>query len=264
VNDTDFTPKLARDHHLFGPGPKRILSLDGGGVRGAISVAFLERIEAVLQENLGKQVRLGDYFDLIGGTSTGAIIAGALALGYNTKNIGRFYHEVAPRIFLPSRWRLLRLQSKFDATALREEIEAVVGDLWLGSPELITGLCIVSKRMDTGSPWILANNPKAPYWKTKAPDAETGERGYSGNEHYKLANLVRASTAAPFYFDPELLEIVEGEPLGLFVDGGVTPHNNPVPDDDPQMLQAQLGHGSGEPHYLLDRNRRQPATRRYE
>ena len=41
---------LARDRHLFGPGPKRILALDGGGVRGAISVAFLERIEKIIQE----------------------------------------------------------------------------------------------------------------------------------------------------------------------------------------------------------------------
>src|SRR5262249_20871513 len=55
----------------------------------------------------------------------------------------------------------------------------------------------------------------------------TGPEGYTGNEHYLLANLVRASTAAPFYFDPEWLPIVEGERPGLFVDGGVTPHNNP-------------------------------------
>ena len=40
----------SRDYHLFGPGPKRILALDGGGVRGAISVAFLERIEEILAE----------------------------------------------------------------------------------------------------------------------------------------------------------------------------------------------------------------------
>src|SRR5262245_21995445 len=44
-----------RDRHLFGPGPKRLLALDGGGVRGAITVAFLEQIEAVLCKHLGKQ-----------------------------------------------------------------------------------------------------------------------------------------------------------------------------------------------------------------
>jgi len=65
----------SRDRHLFGPGPKRVLALDGGGVRGALTVAFLERIEALLSERDGKEVRLGDYFDLVGGTSTGAVIA---------------------------------------------------------------------------------------------------------------------------------------------------------------------------------------------
>ena len=47
----------SRDRHLFGPGPKRILSLDGGGVRGVISVAFLERIEAILSEQAGINVQ---------------------------------------------------------------------------------------------------------------------------------------------------------------------------------------------------------------
>jgi patatin-like phospholipase/acyl hydrolase len=48
-----------------------------------------------------------------------------------------------------------------------------------------------------------------------------------GNRYYPLGNLVRASTAAPFYFEPEWLEIISGERPGLFVDGGATPHNNP-------------------------------------
>ena len=47
----------ARDYQLFGPGPKRVLALDGGGVRGAITVAFLERIEALLTEHHGRQVQ---------------------------------------------------------------------------------------------------------------------------------------------------------------------------------------------------------------
>ena len=60
----------SRDRHLFGPGPKRILSLDGGGVRGVIALAFLERIETVLTAGTGAAVRLSDHFDLIGGTSS--------------------------------------------------------------------------------------------------------------------------------------------------------------------------------------------------
>jgi hypothetical protein len=106
------------------------------------------------------------------------------------------------------------LQAKFDADALRKEIEAIVGELTLDTDKLITGLGVVTKRMDTGSPWILSNNPRAPYWEW-----DKGRR---------LSNLVRASTAAPFYFDPEVITVDERtNETGLFVDGGVTPHNNP-------------------------------------
>src|SRR5580658_1692916 len=66
--------------HLFSPGPKRILALDGGGVRGIISLAYLERLETILRDRFGPDTVLADYFDLIGGASTGAIIATGLAL----------------------------------------------------------------------------------------------------------------------------------------------------------------------------------------
>ena len=76
--------------------------------------------------------------------------------------------------------------------------------------------------MDTGSAWIVTNNPKSKYWNDP-PDGS-----YIGNRHYRLADLVRASTAAPYYFAPHQIQIVNGEPPGLFVDGGVSPHNNPA------------------------------------
>jgi Patatin-like phospholipase len=248
---------LSRDRHLFGPGPKRLLALDGGGVRGAVTVAFLERVEALLKQHHDREIRLGDSIDLVGGTSTGAIIAGALALGYRTEEVKNFYLKLAPYAFKRQRWHIPVLQAKFDARGLRSQIEAVVGNRELSSPDLITGFSIITKRMDTGSPWILSNNPRAPYW-------EDG-KNFIGNKHYPLVNLVRASTAAPHFFDPELLPISQhamlpealAKPLnaplptrafrallerlglrkkvkidpnvyGLFVDGGVTPHNNPA------------------------------------
>jgi uncharacterized protein len=250
-------PAPDRDRHLFGPGPKRILALDGGGVRGALTVAFLERIEALLDAHYKTKVRLGDHIDLVGGTSTGAVIAGALALGYRTEEVKRFYLQLAPFAFKRKTWAIPVLQAKFDARGLRQQIEAVVGHRKLSSADLITGFSIITKRMDTGSPWIISNNPHAPYWED--------DEGRIGNKHYPLVNLVRASTAAPHFFDPELLPISANEvmlpdalakplntPLpkrafhtlladfglrkkvkidkdtqGLFVDGGVTPHNNP-------------------------------------
>lgn len=254
--------QCSRDHHLFAPGPKRILSLDGGGVRGAISVAFLERIEQILDQHFGHKVRLGDWFDLIGGTSTGAIIAGALALGKRTEDVKDIYFRLAPKVFRPSWRRIPKLQAKFDTAPLRAEIQAIVGDTRLGSEDLITGLAIVAKRIDTGSPWILANNPKSAYWESH--DGTT-----IANKDYRLSTLFRASTAAPTYFDPEIIEITKNAPVdllgpisasgilpswvqlsatklralfghffpslgpsgqthGLFIDGGVTPYNNPA------------------------------------
>jgi uncharacterized protein len=249
-----------RDRHLFGPGRKRVLALDGGGVRGAISVAFLERIEALLAQNEGREVRLGDAFDLVGGTSTEAIIAGALALGYTTAQVKDIYLRLAPFAFRP-RWHIPVAQAKFDARGLRGQIDTIVRDRDLGSHDLITGLGVITKHMDTGAPWILSNNPRAPYWND---GIDRDGKPYIGNKHYKLANLVRASTAAPHYFDPEILPIgpqpetlpdaiaapfqhpffvrlpltwltrfgvrhkmIDEANHGLFVDGGVTPHNNP-------------------------------------
>src|ERR1700726_3969133 len=118
----------ARDWHLFGPGPKRILALDGGGVRGAITVAFLERIEALLSQHQGRPIRLGDYFHLVGGTSTGSIIAGALALGFTAAQVKDIYTRLAPLAFVRRKRSIPVFQPKFDVRGLRGEIEKIVGD----------------------------------------------------------------------------------------------------------------------------------------
>ena len=57
------------DEHFFDIGPKRILTLDGGGIRGALTLGFLKRIEDILRRRVGDDpdFRLCDYFDLIGG-----------------------------------------------------------------------------------------------------------------------------------------------------------------------------------------------------
>lgn len=221
LNTADREPSK-RDRHLFGPGHKRILSLDGGGVRGAITLAFLERLEAVIDEIEGRPTRLADWFDIIGGTSTGAIIASALALGYRASDIYTFYKQLGPRVFQSSFWRIAGLRAKFNAENLKAELANIVGDRKLDSDDLETGLCIVTKRLDTGSVWMLMNNPRLPHWETPADDA------FIGNRHYGLASVIRASAAAPYYFDPEYIEIVKGMAPGLFVDGAVSPHNNPV------------------------------------
>lgn len=211
---------MVKDEAIATATPKKILSLDGGGVRGAITIAFLERIEQMLAARAGAPVRLCDYFDLIGGTSTGAIIAGALSLGFSVTDIRSFYLDLAPRVFRRSWTRLIGIQSVFDSRILKREIISFVGNRTLDSPDIKTFIAVVLKRIDTGSPWIVTNSPRAKYWDD-APDGS-----YRGNRHYLLADLVRASTAAPHYFAPEAIDITKTT-QGIFVDGGVTPYNNP-------------------------------------
>lgn len=96
------TTTLARDRHFFESGRKRILSIDGGGVRGVLALGFLERLEGILAENAGRPVRLCDHFDLIGGTSTGAIIAVGLALGYPVERLIDIYSSLSREGFKKS------------------------------------------------------------------------------------------------------------------------------------------------------------------
>jgi len=213
---------LERDRHLFAPGRKAILSIDGGGIRGLIALGFLTRLESLLTIRAGAPVRLCDRFDLIGGTSTGAIVATALALGISAAEIREFYLRMGPRIFRRPWLRMPGWQAKFDAQALRDEIFAVFDRRTLDSPDLKTGLGLMLKRIDKGGAWMLTNNPKSQFWNTPT------DGSFIGNRHYSLANVVRASTAAPHYFDPQEISIVEGAPPAIFVDGGLTPHNDPA------------------------------------
>ncbi|MCW5695639.1 MAG: patatin-like phospholipase family protein [Bauldia sp.] len=200
---------------------RTILALDGGGVRGVVSIAFLERVEALLSEGVGRPVRLHEAFDLIGGTSTGAIIATALALGMPAAEVRDLYFRLAPKVFRKARFRLPGFAPIFDAARLKEELVAFCGDETLASPRLLTGLAVVAKRVDTASAWLLTNNPRARYWDDP-PDGS-----YIGNRHFRIADTVRASAAAPHYFAPEPISVADGAPPGLFIDGGVTAHNNP-------------------------------------
>ena len=211
------------EERLADRSPKRILALDGGGVRGAVTIGFLERMEQILAERKGGtgSFRLCDYFDLIGGTSTGAIIATLLAMGRSAAEARDLYINMAQDVFRRSPWRIFGLHPKFGSKPLMRRIQAEVGDRSLDSPDVRTGLAIVMKRLDTGSPWVVTNNPQGAFFD----DPEDGS--YVGNRHFPLASLVRASAAAPHYFAPEWLEIIRGEPPGLFVDGGVSPHNSP-------------------------------------
>ncbi|WNM62264.1 patatin-like phospholipase family protein [Candidatus Nitrospira neomarina] len=221
--------------HLFGPGPKRILALDGGGIRGILTLQLLKEIEALVRKRTGDDSAvLADYFDLIGGTSTGAIIAAALALGWKVERLEKLYRELGNSIFESSFFRKGLMRPKFSAKPVKEALEREYGDIRLGGPELKTGLAVVAKRLDTGSPWVMHNNPKGRFFNPMPGSNSTP------NKDYLLRDVVRSSTAAPTYFEPEKIRVAD-DVEGAFVDGGVSPHNNPALQL--LMLATLKGHG---------------------
>lgn len=217
--DASASPAAAR---LFSKGKKRVLALDGGGVRGIVSIAFLRRMEELLRQETGrKELVLSDVFDLIGGTSVGSMLATMLAMGRETSEVEALFRDLAPKIF--SGRETIFGQRRFSALPLVNGVRSIVKEETLGSDKLITGLMIVAKRVDTDSIWIMSNNPDMPYF-------EDGE-SWDGNKRYKLENIIRASTAAPFLFTPTEIKIHTDRSgkvvTGTFIDGGVSPHNNP-------------------------------------
>jgi predicted acylesterase/phospholipase RssA len=220
--------KRTRDEHFSGAGPKRILALDGGGLRGILTLGILKQIENELRARHGgdEAFRLCDYFDLIAGTSTGAIIAATLAIGWSVDAITSKYFQLGDRVFKRSLLRSGLVRAKYDERRLIKELKDVYGaETTLGSDRVLTGLLVVIKRLDSGSAWPVSNNPRGKYFASRAG-------GVIGNGDYKLWQTVRASTAAPDYFKPETITIARlpDHPsiTGDFVDGGVSPYNNPA------------------------------------
>jgi patatin-like phospholipase/acyl hydrolase len=200
------------------PGPKRLLALDGGGIRGLITIEILAHLERRLREwpGHGKDFVLSDYFDYVGGTSTGAIIATCIAKGFSVDRIRTFYLEGARSLLRSAPlWR--RFQYRYVSDNFAAKLKSVLGDETLGSESLRTLLLLVLRNADTDSPWPLSNNPLAKYNDPSRPDS---------NLLFPLWQLVRAGTAAPTYFPPEEIEIA-GKPR-RFVDGAVSVYNNPA------------------------------------
>ncbi len=211
------------------PGPKRILALDGGGSRGLLSLGVLAQLERHLGERSGdaSKFRLAHYFDLIGGTSTGAIIATTLALEWKVRDIIELYFKLLPAIFAKSQvpGPLRVLIPAFKNTALTQALNEHLGDRALSSPDLKTGLAIHSKRIDSGSAWVVVNNPDWIYY------GDTSNR--VPNSDFYLRDLVQASAAAPTYFDDVRIGLARNKRGAVssyahFFDGGVSPNNNPA------------------------------------
>jgi predicted acylesterase/phospholipase RssA len=228
-----------------------------------MSLAILARIEGILRQATPRRpdLVLADYFDFIGGTSTGAIIAAGLALGKPVAELEDMYDRLGAKMF---RGRLLPLRfwSKFSAEPLTEQLKTTLGEnTTFGDDALRTLLLVVLKNASTDSPWPLSNATGA-YYNNVARE--------HCNLRMPLWQLVRASTAAPTFFPAEIIRVGSSRSFE-FVDGGVTTYNNPAfalflaatlpeyglrwPTGETHLLLVSVGTG-GEPR-TLGRLRRQ-------
>ena len=203
--------------------PRKLLALDGGGIRGVLSLEILAGIENKIAARTGIE-RLGDYFDYIAGTSTGAIIAAGLSIGMSAAELLQFYREAGVSMFEKNAL-LQRLKSFYTDEPLKTKLQGIFQETAGGQADLTSRrlrclLLIVTRNLTTDSPWPISSNPIAKYNDAARPDC---------NLRIPLWQLVRASTAAPVFFPPEILNWDPADPSKsfVFVDGGLTPYNNP-------------------------------------
>jgi uncharacterized protein len=203
--------------------PRKILALDGGGIRGVITLGVLQELEKQLKTGLDADdsFRLSHFFDLIGGTSTGAIIAAGLARGMKVADVVSFYRSFGATAFARRKlWQ--RWQSLYGPGGLAQTLRDTFGENTSLKPQdLDCLLVVVTRNATTDSAWPISSNPSAKYNDPTRSDC---------NLVIPLWKLVRASTAAPVFFPPEVIEWDETNPdkSFVFVDGGTTAYNNPA------------------------------------
>ena len=206
--------------------PYRVLSLDGGGMRGIYTAEFLDRLTCYFARSRNMEaLDLGKGFDLITGTSTGAIVACALAIGKPLSEVVDLYREHGPYIFphrikgtLSALFRGFFLGGvvvRMGDRALRDALDGVLGDTTMLDVYQRRGisLSIPTVSMKTHRAWVFKKTPAS------------GVR----DDLYPLVDVCMASSAAPIFRSLAAIE----DPLAkhglkqIFADGGLWA-NNPI------------------------------------
>ncbi len=213
---------------MSGPTPFRVLSLDGGGMRGTYTATYLDQVAAIFARRRGiDAIDVGAAFDLIVGTSTGGIIACGLAAGVPLADMVQLYREHGPAIFrrpvpetlpgvVPDHFKRPAALEAGDK-ALRAALEARLGDETLGGVFARRGiaLAINAVEMSQHRAWVF----KTPHF------AGTNHR----DDGYRLVDVCLATSAAPIFRSLAAIDHADGRGAGLnfFADGGLWA-NNPV------------------------------------
>lgn len=178
----------------------RILSLDGGGAKGFYTLGVLKEIEGMLQCPLYKR------FDLVFGTSTGAIIAALIALGYKVDDIHTLYKEHVPRI--------MRVRSrKGKSKALQELATTVFADRKFDAVK--TGVGIVTTKWVIEKPMIFKGNVEQAHGRVGT---------FSPGFGCTIADAVQASCSAFPFFERKMVTTAAGDDIEL-IDGGYCANN---------------------------------------
>lgn len=188
----------------------RVLSLDGGGARGYLTIKILVNIEQYLDTITGIKTPLGQRFDFIAGTSTGGIIALALASGRSAAEVLAFYEQLIPKVFSPSEQRAwaVRLNSpKYDSGIIHSILEKVFGNSTL--QDVKTHVCVTSVALTSGQPRFY----KSYYQEVNAQRLDE-----------RLCDIALATAAAPTYFKSHN-HLKHSEHL---IDGGLCANNPSV------------------------------------
>lgn len=210
--------------------PFRVLSLDGGGMRGTYTATYLDRLAASFAQRRGiGRLDLGAAFDLIVGTSTGAIIGCALAVGVPLSKVVDLYKKHGKAIFprrLPSQGgaELLRdLMTRRKALAagdiaLRKALTETLGDTTIVQlyRDRKIALSITAVELTQHRSWVF-----------KTPHLQNTNRR---DDNYRLVDVCMASTAAPTYRSLAAIDHPDGpdsDGYNVFADGGLWA-NNPV------------------------------------
>ncbi|KAL5557079.1 hypothetical protein UlMin_039315 [Ulmus minor] len=165
---------MARGSTLAKRNMFRVLSIDGGGIRGIILVTILAFLESKLQERDGPDARIANYFDIIAGTSTGGLVTTMLTAPnkddklplYAAKDITNFYFEHSPRIFpqksqnnvvtTMSSWVRMISGPKYDGKYLRWLLNHLLEDRTVG--ETLTNVLIPTFDIKLLQPVVFTTN----------------------------------------------------------------------------------------------------------
>lgn len=188
----------------------KILSLNGGGARGLFTINVLAEVERILEEERGrKDVKIGDYFDLITGTSIGGLLALGLASGKSAREIETHFRKSAPKIFPKSpNWKKLfrkLIGSAYQSGPLLEAVSKIVGENTTFN-DLNRRVMIPTVNLSTGKPFFF----KTPH-----------NNQFIRDGRLKLVDAAMATSAAPTYFLPHYCEDLSA----YFADGGLVANN---------------------------------------